>query len=137
MNSKRSKAITILYLSLIAVIPLIVGTYQVLHYLDWLFNLGINGFLAHTMIYASDYALLVCLVISFYERFCNFYRATVISVLVSQVLPFYYSYFPSIFSYNATEFVAIAVTAFSVIGCMIHFSIQINDFFRYARQKHE
>lgn len=131
----RSK-LAFIYLPVIALFPLIIGCYQILHFTNWIFDLGIEFYgLILTLTYYAPYTLLFLFVISLYERFCIYYRIVILSTLFVMLSCYFYDSFPSILTYNITNILAILLIFVGIIGCLIHFSIQIKDFVRYVRTK--
>jgi hypothetical protein len=132
MNRRK---IAFIYLPIIAVIPILVGVYQTLHFLNWLLDFYWDFSWAVNFIQFSLFTLILCFIISLYERFCNWYRLVILSVLYANLSCHYHEYYPSIAFYNITNIVAISLIAIGIIGCLIHFGYQIKDFFRYVRTR--
>ena len=131
----RSK-LAFIYLPVIALFPLIIGCYQILHFINWLLDLGIEFYgLILTLVYYAPYTLLFLFVISLYERFCIYYRIVILSKLFVMLSCHFYDSFPSIAFYNISNIIAILLIFVGIIGCVIHFGIQIKDFVRYVRTK--
>lgn len=118
-------------LILLAILPIFISVTQLTHFYCWLFEydspLGLFKF--------SEAALILCFFVSILERFCAWYRLTILGTLYLNASCFFLDYFPSVLSYNITNFVAVAVTIAGIIGCLIHFGYQINDFIRYVKLK--
>ena len=125
-----------IYLPVIALFPLIIGCYQILHFINWILGLNIEfyGFIL-TLVYYAPYTLLFLFVISLYERFCVYYRIVILSTLFVMLSCHFYDSFPSIAIYNISNIIAIFLIFVGIIGCLIHFLIQIKDFIRYVRTK--
>lgn len=94
-----------LALFLLAILPVYVGTMQLAHFLSWLFDWGyessIWGFTE-----VSFPILAICFFVSILERFCVWYRITIVGTLYLNASCFILDYFPSVLSYNITNFVA-------------------------------
>ena len=131
---KRS-VLAFIYLPLIAVIPILLGVYQIIHFLNWLLELEIDlKWMANFCLF-SYFTLVLCFIISLYEHFCIYYRIVILSVLYASLSCYFYDSFPSILTYNITNILAILLIFVGIIGCLIHFGIQIKDFVRYVRTK--
>lgn len=133
MNRSR---LAIIYLPIIALFPLMMGVYQILHFFNWLLDLSIDfyGFIL-TLVYFTPYILAFLFIISLYEHFCIYYRLVILGVLYASLSCHFYDCFPSIYFYNITNILAILLIFVGIIGCLIHFGIQIKDFVRYVRTK--
>jgi hypothetical protein len=131
----RSK-LAFIYLPIIALFPLVIGCYQILHFTNWILDLGIEfyGFIL-TLTYYAPYTLLFLFVISLYERFYVYYRIVILSTLFVMLSCHFSDSFSSISIYNISNIIAILLIFAGIIGCVIHFSIQIKDFVRYVRTK--
>lgn len=129
------KKIAIIYLPIIAAFPILAGLYQIVHFFDWLLELGIDFggivFLARL----TPYLLVLFFIISLYERFCIYYRMVIIGILYVILSCHYLDYYPSIYFYNITNIASVFLTFVGIIGCLIHFTYQIKDFIRYVRTK--
>lgn len=124
-----------IYLPLVAIIPILLGVYQILHFANWLLDLEINLDWMADFCYFSYYILILCFIISLYEHFCIYYRLVILAVLYASLSCHFYDIFPSIFLYNLSNILAILLIFVGIIGCLIHFGIQIKDFIRYVRTK--
>lgn len=129
------KRIAFIYLPVIALIPIVVGVYQTMHFLNWLLDLEWNFDWAINFVRLSHFTLALCFIISLYEHFCLYYRMVISGALYCALSYHLSDYFPSILSYNITNILAIFLIFAGIIGCLIHFSIQIKDFVRYVRTK--
>lgn len=129
------RKIAFIYLPVFAMIPLVIGAYQIAHFLNWLLDLEWNFDWAINFIQLSHFTLALCFIISLYEHFCIYYRIVILSVLYASLSCYFYDSFPSILTYNITNILAILLIFVGIIGCLIHFGIQIKDFVRYVRTK--
>ena len=129
------RKIAFIYLPIVAIIPLVIGIYQISHFLNWLLDLEWNFDWAINFIELSHFTLALCFIISLYEHFCIYYRLVILSVFYASLSCHFLDYFPSILTYNITNILAILCIFVGIIGCLIHFSIQIKDFVRYVRTK--
>ena len=132
MNRRK---LAFIYLPIIAIIPILLGVYQTTHFLDWLLELGLDLVWMAYFCHFSYFILVLCFIISLYEHFCIYYRLVILSVLYASLSCHFLDYFPSILTYNITNILAILCIFVGIIGCLIHFSIQIKDFVRYVRTK--
>ena len=132
MNRRK---LAFIYLPIIAIIPILLGVYQITHFLDWLLELELDLVWMAYFCYFSYFILVLCFIISLYEHFCIYYRLVILSVLYASLSCHFLDYFPSILTYNITNILAILCIFAGIIGCLIHFSIQIKDFVRYVRTK--
>ena len=129
------RKLAFVYLPIIAILPLLLGIYQIFHFLNWLLDLDID-FTWATNISGFNYlALSLCFIISLYKHFCIYYRLVILSVFYASLSCYFHDSFPSILTYNITNILAILLIFVGIIGCLIHFSIQIKDFVRYVRTK--
>lgn len=132
MNRRK---LAFIYLPIIAVIPVLLGVYQVTHFLDWLLELELDlVWMAH-FCHFSYFILLLCFIISLYEHFCIYYRLVIAATLYASLSCHFADWFPSIYFYNITNIIAILIIFVGIIGCLVHFGIQIKDFIRYVRTK--
>ena len=129
------KRIAFIYLPIIALIPIAVGAYQTMHFLNWLLDLEWNFDWAINFVRLSHFTLALCFIISLYEHFCLYYRMVISGALYCALSYHLSDYFPSILSYNITNILAILLIFVGIIGCFIHFGMQIKDFVRYVRTK--
>ena len=130
----RSK-LALIYLPIVAIIPILLGAYQIIHFSDWLLELELDlVWMAH-FCHFSYFILILCFIISFYEHFCIYYRLVILSVFYASLSCHFFDYFPSILSYNITNILAIFLIFVGIIGCFIHFGMQIKDFVRYVNTK--
>lgn len=129
------RKLAFIYLPVIAILPLLLGTYQITHFLNWLLDLEIDFTWMGNISGFNYLALSLCFIISLYEHFCIYYRMVISSVLYASLSCYFYDSFPSILTYNITNILAILLIFVGIIGCLIHFSIQIKDFVRYVRTK--
>lgn len=132
MNRRK---IAYIYLPIFAVIPVLIGSYQVLHFTNWLLEMGWDFSWAINFIQLSHFSLLLCFIISLYEHFCIYYRLVIAATLYASLSCHFADWFPSIYFYNITNIIAILIIFVGIIGCLIHFGIQIKDFIRYVRTK--
>lgn len=129
------RKVAFIYLPVIAVLPLLLGMYQITHFLNWLLDLEIDFTCMGNISGFNYFALFLCFIISLYEHFCIYYRIVILSVLYASVSCYFVDWFPSIYFYNITNIIAILIIFVGIIGCLIHFGIQIKDFIRYVRTK--
>lgn len=129
------RKLAFIYLPVIAILPLLLGTYQITHFLNWLLDLEIDFTWMGNISGFNYLALSLCFIISLYEHFCIYYRLVILSVFYASLSCYFYDSFPSILAYNITNILAILLIFASIIGCVIHFGIQIKDFVRYVRTK--
>lgn len=133
MMSRRK--IAFIYLPIIAIFPILAGSYQIIHFLDWLLDLGIDfGWLVFIARF-TPYLLVLFFIISLYEHFCIYYRMVIVGILYAVLSCHYLDYYPSTYFYNITNIASILLIFFGIIGCLIHFTYQIKDFIRYVRTK--
>ena len=129
------RKVAFIYLPILAVFPVFLGTYQITHFLNWLLDLEIDfTWILRFAIY-TPFILTLCFIISLYEHFCIYYRLVILSVLYASLSCYFYDSFPSITIYNISNIIAILLIFAGIIGCVIHFGIQIKDFVRYVRTK--
>ena len=129
------KKIAYLYLPIIAIIPVLFGIYQVIHFLDWLLDWNIDFTFMVALSHISTFLLILCLIISFYEHFCVYYRMVILAVLYCHLSCRFVTVYPSILFYNVTNILAVLLITFGIIGCAVHFGYQIKDFIRYVKTK--
>lgn len=129
------RKIAFIYLPIVAIIPLVIGIYQISHFFNWLLDLEWNFDWAINFIELSHFTLVLCFIISLYEHFCIYYRLVILSVLYASLSCHFADSFPSIAIYNISNIIAILLIFVGIIGCVIHFGIQIKDFVRYVRTK--
>lgn len=124
---------TIIYigLSLIAVLPMILGSLQMIHYICWLLDIDYGNIGMFTLINNSIPFLVFAFVISLLEKFCFYHRLTICATLYANCSCFFLEHYPSILFYNITNLIAVTLIIAGMIGCMIHFSYQLYDFKRY------
>lgn len=132
-NHHKRAAIVRIALICIAVLPIILGSLQVLHFCFWLFDWDYSATNIFYLMKFSATALLFSFIISIYERFCIFHRITILSTLYANSSYIFMDLFPTICSYNITNLCAIAGILLGIAGCFYHFSLQITDFIRYVR----
>lgn len=132
MNRRK---LAFIYLPIIAIIPILLGVYQITHFLDWLLELGLDLVWMAYFCHFSYFILVLCFIISLYEHFCIYYRLVILSVLYASLSCHFLDYFPSILTYNISNILAILCIFVGITGCLIHFLIQIKDFVRYVRTK--
>lgn len=129
------RKVAFIYLPIVAAFPMALGSYQIIHFIDWLLDLELNfDFILHLAPYAP-FLLVLAFVISLYEKFCIYHRLCIIAVLYATLSYKFVNHFPSILTYNITNILAILLIFVGIIGCVIHFGIQIKDFVRYVRTK--
>lgn len=131
-DRSRRKIVRIALL-FVTVLPVMLGSLQVLHYCFWLFDWNYESTDIFYLMKFSTTALAFALVISLYERFCIFHRITILSTLYANSSYYFMDLFPSICFYNITNICAIACILLGIAGCIYHFSLQITDFIRYVR----
>ena len=129
------RKLAFIYLPVIAILPLLLGIYQITHFLNWLLDLEIDFTWMGNISRFNYLALSLCFIISLYEHFCIYYRMVILSVLYASLSCYFYDSFPSILFYNLSNIIAILLIFAGIIGCVIHFGIQIKDFVRYVRTK--
>ena len=129
------RKLAFVYLPVIAILPLLLGIYQISHFLNWLLDWDIDFTWAANISGFNYLALFLCFIISLYEHFCIYYRLVILSVLYASLSCYFYDSFSSIAFYNITNILAILLIFVGIIGCLIHFSIQIKDFVRYVNTK--
>lgn len=132
MNKQR---VSQLYLPLVAVMPLVFGVYQIIHFCYWLFGIGETLVILSSIMDIGWFGLILCFLISLYERFCIYHRIVIVACFYTSFSCYIQHWFPSISLYNITNIIAIAFIIFGIIGCVIHFGYQIKDFIRYVRTK--
>ena len=132
MNRKR---ISQIYLSLVAITPVLIGVYQIIHFLNWLLDLEINMLDISLSLNIGWFGLTLCYLISLYERFCIYHRVVILACFYTSFSYYIQGIFPTITLYNITNMIAVACIAIGLIGCIIHFGYQIGDFIRYVRTK--
>ena len=129
------KKVAFIYLPIVAAFPMALGIYQIIHFVYWLLDLEINfDFILHITPYAP-FLLVLTFIISLYEKFCIYHRLCIGAVLYASLSYKFAGSFPSIAFYNITNILAILLIFAGIIGCVIHFGIQIKDFVRYVRTK--
>lgn len=129
------KKIAFVYLPLLAIFPVVMGSYQILHFFNWLCDLGLSFDLMFFLGSYTPFLLILCFIISLYERFCIYYRMVIIGILYAVLSCHYLDYYPSIYFYNITNIASVLLIFVGIIGCLIHFTYQIKDFIRYVRTK--
>ena len=129
------KKIAYIYLPVLAIFPIFIGVYQIVHFADWLLGLELDFTWMLRITMYAPFMLSLCFIISLYEHFCIYYRLVILSVLYASLSCYFYDSFPSIAFYNITNILAIFLIFVGIIGCLIHFGIQIKDFVRYVRTK--
>lgn len=129
------KKIAFVYLPLLAIFPVVMGSYQILHFFNWLLDLGLSFDLMFFLGSYTPFLLILCFIISLYERFCIYYRMVIIGILYAVLSCHYLDYYPSIYFYNITNIASVLLIFVGIIGCLIHFTYQIKDFIRYVRTK--
>lgn len=135
-NQNKDRAtITKIALSTVAVLPIVMGSLQIIHYHYWLLDLDYDAIKIFYLMRFSAGSLLFSLIISIYERFCVFHRITILSTLYANSSCYFMDLYPSIYFYNITNLCAIACILAGIVGCIYHFSLQITDFIRYVRIK--
>lgn len=128
------KTIKAVALILLATLPIISGGVQIAHYMSWIFGLQFDNPILFSI---SLYLLFVAFFVSFLERFCVYYRLTVLATFYLRFSNHILDYFPSIYSYNLSNLMAALLITIGLIGCLVHFGYQINDFIRYVRTKQQ
>ena len=129
------KYLSCVYLSLVAIMPLVFGIYQTIHFVYWLFGIDAYFVIFSSIFDSGWYSLLLCFLISLYERFCIYHRIVIVACFYTSFSCYILDWFPSIEFYNITNIIAIFFLVFGIIGCIIHFGYQIKDFIRYVRTK--
>lgn len=132
-QDKNRTAIVRIALVFVAILPVVLGILQTLHFCYWLFDWGYESTHIFSFFKFPAAALLFSLIISIYERFCIFHRITILSTLCANSSYIFGDLFPSIYFYNITNICAIAGILLGIAGCIYHFSLQITDFIRYVR----
>lgn len=132
MNRKR---ISQIYLSLVAITPVLIGVYQIIHFINWLLGLEINMLDISLSLNIGWFGLTLCYLISLYEKFCIYHRIVILACFYTSFSGYIQDIFPTISLYNITNIIAIVCIAIGLIGCFIHFCFQIQDFIRYVRTK--
>lgn len=132
-NTHKRAAVVRTALIFIAILPVILGSLQILHFCYWLFDWDYSATNIFHLMKFSAAALIFSLLISIYERFCIFHRITILSTLYANSSYIFSDLFPSIYFYNITNFIAVACILLGILGCIYHFSLQITDFIRYVR----
>ena len=132
MNRKR---ISQIYLSLVAIMPMVIGIYQVTHFIYWLFGIEKDFTAPSSIIEIGYFGLVICFLISLYEKFCIYRRIVICGCFYASASYYIQGIFPTITLYNITNMIAVACIAIGLIGCIIHFGYQIGDFIRYVRTK--
>lgn len=135
MNRKK---IAFIYLPIIAVIPVIVGVYQILDFYDWLFEWGLNLDMFSWTFNFTPVVLILIFIISLYEKFCFHYRMVLLmSILIKTESCFWINNPESstILLHNMVNISAVFIMQVSIVYCLIHFIIQIKDFIRYVRTR--
>lgn len=131
----RKKIVTILYLAIVAMIPVFLGVYQVIHFLNWLLDWYIDFSFMAGFSFFSIFILILCFLISLYEHFCIYHRTVILAVLYCNLSCYIMDAFPSLLFYNITNIVAVIAILVGLTGCFIHFAYQIQNFIRYVRTK--
>lgn len=129
------RKVAFIYLPLVAAFPVLLGCYQVIHFIDWLFELELNFDFILAITPYAPFLLVLSFIISLYEKFCIYHRLCIGAILYASLSYKFYTAFPSIYFYNITNIIAILIIFVGIIGCLIHFGIQIKDFIRYVRTK--
>lgn len=129
----QRKVIVTIGLCFIAVIPVVIGTFQAVDFLSWVFDKDIISFRAKQTIDNSMLFLVFTFVISLLERFCFYHRLTICATLYTNCSCFFMECYPSTLFYNITNLVAVMFIIAGISGCIIHFIYQIYDFKRYIR----
>lgn len=131
-NRKRREIVRVA-LAFTAILPVILGALQILHYCFWIFEWNYDSTDVFYLTKFSVTALVFAFIISLYERFCVFHRLTVLATLYVNCSYYLIDLFPSILLYNVTNLIAVLCILAGIIGCIYHFSLQITDFIRYVR----
>lgn len=129
------KSISQIYLALVAITPVLIGVYQIIHFLNWLLDLEINMLDISLSLNIGWFGLTLCYLISLYERFCIYHRIVILACFYTSFSYYIQGIFPTITLYNITNIIAVACIIIGLIGCIIHFGYQIGDFIRYVRTK--
>lgn len=129
------KKVAYVYLPIVAMFPVLLGIYQVIHFFDWLLDLNIDFSLFFALTVYAPFLLILSFIISLYEKFCIYHRMCIISVLYTSNSYLLLDIFPNIFVYNIVNIIVIFITFVGIMGCLIHFHYQIKDFIRYVRTK--
>lgn len=132
MNRKR---ISQIYLSLVAIMPMVIGIYQVIHFIYWLFGIEKDFTALSAFIEIGYFGLVICFLISLYEKFCIYHRIVICGCFYASASYYIQGIFPTITLYNITNIIAVVCIVIGLIGCIIHFGYQIGDFIRYVRTK--
>lgn len=75
------KQIVRIALVVVAILPILQGFLQILHYCFWLFDWDYNSVAIFGPMKFSSASLLFTFIISIYERFCVYHRITILATL--------------------------------------------------------
>lgn len=126
------KNLTRIWLVFVAAYPVIAGIVNVLDFGSWLFDWDIDMSFRLTLGGFSPMFLLVAFIVSIRERFCVYHRLCIASVFllnINHLWALYMSPEPA----NIITMGIVLAALVGIFGSAVHFSIQINDFVRYAR----
>lgn len=133
---ERRRIVTV-GLCLIAVLPIVVGSIQILHYIYWLFGLSYETVALFVVADNTMPFLAFAFFISLLEKFCFYHRLVICATLYTNSSYLMLGLFPSILLYNITNMLSATLIVVGIIGCMTHFIYQIYDFKRYIRIRRE
>ena len=131
----RKKILAYLYLPVVAVFPVLMGAYQISHFLNWLLDWNMDFSWMLSICPYSLFFLCLFFIISLYEHFCIYHRLVILSVVYCNLSCYFADVYPSILFYNITNILAVLLITAGIVGCAVHFGCQIKDFVRYVKTK--
>lgn len=127
-----SRTLTRIWLVFIAVYPILIAISQIVSFLLWLFDLDMQKYVGAVAGSYSPIFLAISLIVSIRERFCAYHRLCIVSVFMININHLWaFRLTPEISNYISIAILLAGLVG--IIGAIIHFGFQINDFIRYER----
>lgn len=124
--------LTRIWLICVAAYPIVMAIFQITDFCLWLKGCEYDIVSRAIIGPYSPLFLIISFIVSIRERFCIFHRLCIISVLLININHLWaVSITPILANHITLSLIIVALTG--IIGAIIHFVIQIQDFIKYAR----
>lgn len=124
--------LTRIWLICVAAYPIVMAIFQITDFVLWLLDYEYNIVSRAILGSYSPLFLAISFIVSIRERFCVFHRLCILSLFLININHLWAMSMPPIVANHITIVIVLAALT-GIIGALIHFTLQIKDFIRYAR----